>query len=73
MTIEEIKNSFGYQFRVIRAKTKEEAERLLIGGEVEDENGHKITMAENDIVLVPDDLETKIAQLELRVQALENK
>ena len=73
MTIEEIKNSFGKQFRVIRVETETDAIKLLNGEEVLDIDGNKITMTENDVVLVPDDTEQRIAALELRVQALENK
>jgi hypothetical protein len=73
MTIEEIKNSFGEQFRVIRCNTSLGAETLLNGGQVVDEDGNTITMRANDVLLVPDDLEERIAALELRVTALENK
>lgn len=73
MTIEEIKNSFGKQFRVIRVETETDAIKLLNGEEVLDIDGNKITMTDNDVVLAPDDMEQRIAALELRVTALESQ
>lgn len=73
MTNEELKNLFGSQFRVIRVNTVKDAEDLIAGLEVMDADGNKITMTDNDIVLAPDDTEERIAALELRLTALENK
>lgn len=69
MTNEEIKNLFPPQMRVIPT-TKENGEKLLAGETVTDENGNEITMRENDVVVVPDDTDVRIANLQSQIDAL---